>query len=175
MRTASYGLMFVFLAAGCVLVWFANRSIAAHGDVKSTKGKLPGYRKARHRNGVLHDSRFRNRNRRLRPDPSSSLISPVRSGGNGPAAVSGGDRCRSVSLPGSDGRRLAASLRAADKAAIARSHRTGPDMTPSHGASAAGSAWPRSPAVDSSTLPTGAGSPTGRSVKLALTISSPAA
>ncbi len=36
MSSASYGLIFVFLAAGCVLGWFANRSIAAHGDVKST-------------------------------------------------------------------------------------------------------------------------------------------
>jgi len=53
MSSASYGLIFVFLVAGCALGWFANRSIAAHGDVKSTKGKLPGYRKARHRNGVL--------------------------------------------------------------------------------------------------------------------------
>jgi len=53
MSSATYGLLLVFLAAGCVLGWFTNRSVAAHGDVKSTKAKLPGYRKARHRNGVL--------------------------------------------------------------------------------------------------------------------------
>lgn len=53
MSSASYGLIFLFLAAGCTLGWFANRSIAAHGDVKSTKAKLPGYRKTRHRTGVL--------------------------------------------------------------------------------------------------------------------------
>jgi len=53
MSSASYGLLFIFLAAGCALGWFTNRSIAAHGDVKSTKGKLPGYRKSRHRNGVF--------------------------------------------------------------------------------------------------------------------------
>jgi hypothetical protein len=53
MSSASYGLVLIFLAAGCALGWFANRSIAAHGDVKSTKRKLPGYRKSRHHNGIL--------------------------------------------------------------------------------------------------------------------------
>ena len=53
MSSASYGLIFIFLAAGCALGWYANRSIAAHGDVKSTRGKLPGYRKTRHRTGVV--------------------------------------------------------------------------------------------------------------------------
>jgi len=53
MSSASYALLFIFLAAGGVLGWFTNRSIAAHGDVKSTKAKLPGYRKARHRNGIF--------------------------------------------------------------------------------------------------------------------------
>ncbi len=53
MNSASYGLVLIFLGAGCALGWFANRSIAAHGDVKSTKKKIPGYRKARHRSGVV--------------------------------------------------------------------------------------------------------------------------
>ena len=53
MSSASYGLVLIFLGAGCVLGWYANRSIAAHGDVKSTKKKIPGYRKARHRNGIV--------------------------------------------------------------------------------------------------------------------------
>jgi hypothetical protein len=52
MSAASYGLMLIFLGAGFALGWYANRSILAHGDVKSTKNKLPGYRKTRHRNGV---------------------------------------------------------------------------------------------------------------------------
>jgi hypothetical protein len=52
MSAASYGLMLIFLGAGFALGWYANRSILAHGDVKSTKNKLPGYRKARHRNGI---------------------------------------------------------------------------------------------------------------------------
>ena len=53
MSSASYGLLLIFLTTGCVLGWYANRSFAAHGDVKSTKKKIPGYRKSRHRNGVV--------------------------------------------------------------------------------------------------------------------------
>lgn len=53
MSSASYGLAFMFLGVGCALGWYANRTIAAHGDVKSTKRKIPGYRKARHRSGVV--------------------------------------------------------------------------------------------------------------------------
>jgi ABC-type Fe3+ transport system permease subunit len=53
MSSASYGLVLIFLAAGCALGWYANRSYAAHGDVKSTKRKLPGYRRTRHRSGVV--------------------------------------------------------------------------------------------------------------------------
>ncbi|HVB41211.1 MAG TPA: hypothetical protein VNF47_00725 [Streptosporangiaceae bacterium] len=53
MSSASYGLILVFLGAGFALGWNANRSYAAHGDVKSTKKKIPGYRRTRHRNGVI--------------------------------------------------------------------------------------------------------------------------
>jgi hypothetical protein len=53
MSSASYVLILIFLGAGCTLGWFANRSVSAHGDVKSTKRKLPGYRKTRHRNGIV--------------------------------------------------------------------------------------------------------------------------
>jgi hypothetical protein len=52
MSHASYGLVLIFLTAGCVLGWHANKSYASHGDVKSTKAKIPGYRRSRHRNGV---------------------------------------------------------------------------------------------------------------------------
>lgn len=53
MGSASYGLVLIFLGAGFALGWYANRAIAAHGDVKSTKAKIPGYRKSRHRNGLI--------------------------------------------------------------------------------------------------------------------------
>lgn len=53
MSSASYGLVLIFLSAGCALGWYASRAFAAHGDVKSTKKKLPGFRKSRHRNGII--------------------------------------------------------------------------------------------------------------------------
>jgi len=53
MSGASFGVALVFLAAGGALGWFANRAAVSHADVKSTKAKLPGYRKTRHRSGVI--------------------------------------------------------------------------------------------------------------------------
>jgi hypothetical protein len=53
MSSASFALALLFLASGFALGWYANRAYAAHGDVKSTKAKIPGYRKSRHRNGVI--------------------------------------------------------------------------------------------------------------------------
>ncbi|HEX9032323.1 MAG TPA: hypothetical protein VF834_10800 [Streptosporangiaceae bacterium] len=53
MSSSTYGLVLIFLVAGCALGWFASRSFAAHGDVKSTKKKIPGYRKSRHHNGII--------------------------------------------------------------------------------------------------------------------------
>jgi hypothetical protein len=53
MSSASYGLVLIFLGAGFALGWYANRAYAAHGDVKSTKKKIPGFRKSRHRNGLI--------------------------------------------------------------------------------------------------------------------------
>ena len=53
MSSASYGLVLIFLGAGFALGWYANKAYAAHGDVKSTKAKIPGYRKTRHRSGFI--------------------------------------------------------------------------------------------------------------------------
>jgi hypothetical protein len=36
-----------------MLGWHAGRAYASRGDVKSTKKKIPGYRKSRHRNGLI--------------------------------------------------------------------------------------------------------------------------
>jgi hypothetical protein len=41
-----------FMAAGCLLGWHAQRARTAHGDVKTTKGRLPGFRKTRMRSGL---------------------------------------------------------------------------------------------------------------------------
>ncbi|MGO8885750.1 MAG: hypothetical protein ACLPUO_06200 [Streptosporangiaceae bacterium] len=43
----------VFLAVGCVLGWHANRTRAAHGDVRTTKNRLPGFRRTRMRSGSI--------------------------------------------------------------------------------------------------------------------------
>lgn len=53
MSSASYGLVLMFLGAGFALGWYANRAIASHGDVKTTKTRISGYRKSRHRNGII--------------------------------------------------------------------------------------------------------------------------
>ncbi len=53
MSSASYGVALIFLGAGCALGWYANRAYASHGDVKSTKAKIPGYRKSRQHNGII--------------------------------------------------------------------------------------------------------------------------
>lgn len=53
MSAATGGFVLVFLVAGCMLGWRAGRAYASHGDVKSTKKKIPGYRKSRQRNGVI--------------------------------------------------------------------------------------------------------------------------
>lgn len=52
-NSASYALVLIFLGAGCTLGWYANRSYSSHRDVKTTKAKLPGYRRSRHQNGVV--------------------------------------------------------------------------------------------------------------------------
>ncbi|MGH3275228.1 MAG: hypothetical protein ACRDNZ_13005 [Streptosporangiaceae bacterium] len=41
-----------FLTVGCMLGWHAQRAKSAHGDVRATKGKLPGFRKTRLRSGL---------------------------------------------------------------------------------------------------------------------------
>jgi len=53
MSSVSNGLTLIFLLVGCALGWYANRAYAAHGNVKSTKRKIPGYRKSRQHNGVV--------------------------------------------------------------------------------------------------------------------------
>lgn len=41
-----------FMAVGCMLGWHAQRARSAHADVRSTKGRLPGFRKTRMRSGL---------------------------------------------------------------------------------------------------------------------------
>jgi hypothetical protein len=48
-----FGIAVVVLVVGCILGWHANRTYAAHGDVKTTRGRIAGYRKTRLRSGVI--------------------------------------------------------------------------------------------------------------------------
>jgi hypothetical protein len=48
-----FGIAVIVLAVGCLLGWHANRARAAHGDIKSVKGRIPGYRKTRTRSGLI--------------------------------------------------------------------------------------------------------------------------
>jgi divalent metal cation (Fe/Co/Zn/Cd) transporter len=43
----------IVLVVGCFLGWHANRAYFANGDVKSTHGRISGYRKTRMRSGLI--------------------------------------------------------------------------------------------------------------------------
>jgi hypothetical protein len=48
----AFGLVVIFLAVGSMLGWHANRARSAHGDVRATRGRLPGFRRTRMRSGL---------------------------------------------------------------------------------------------------------------------------
>jgi hypothetical protein len=50
---AVFGIAILVLIIGCVLGWHANRTYAAHGDVKTSRGRIAGYRKTRLRSGLV--------------------------------------------------------------------------------------------------------------------------
>jgi divalent metal cation (Fe/Co/Zn/Cd) transporter len=43
----------IVLVVGCFLGWHANRAYFANGDVKSTHGRISGYRRTRLRSGLI--------------------------------------------------------------------------------------------------------------------------
>ncbi len=49
----AFGLALIVLVVGCILGWHANRAHAAHGDIKTTHGRISGYRKTRMRSGLI--------------------------------------------------------------------------------------------------------------------------
>ncbi len=53
MSPAAIGLIVIFLAVGCLLGWYSQKTTAAHSDVKVAKTRLAGGRKTRWRSGVL--------------------------------------------------------------------------------------------------------------------------
>jgi ABC-type Fe3+ transport system permease subunit len=52
MSPAAIGLIIIFLAIGCALGWYSQKTTAAHGDVKVAKTRLAGGRRTRWRSGV---------------------------------------------------------------------------------------------------------------------------
>jgi DNA-binding transcriptional regulator of glucitol operon len=50
---AAFAIAVIVLIIGCFLGWHANRTYAAHSDVKTTRGRIAGYRKTRLRSGVI--------------------------------------------------------------------------------------------------------------------------
>jgi hypothetical protein len=53
MNPAAVGLVVIFLIVGCLMGWHAKRAQSAHGDLRATRGRLPGFRKTRMRSGLL--------------------------------------------------------------------------------------------------------------------------
>jgi hypothetical protein len=43
----------IVLVVGCFLGWHANRAYFANGDVKTTHGRISGYRRTRLRSGLI--------------------------------------------------------------------------------------------------------------------------
>jgi hypothetical protein len=52
MSSAAIGIALIVLVVGCVLGWHANRAHTAHGDIKTTHGRISNYRKTRLRSGL---------------------------------------------------------------------------------------------------------------------------
>jgi hypothetical protein len=53
MSSVAVGIALIVLVVGCILGWHANRAHAAHGDIKTTHGRIAGYRKTRLRSGLM--------------------------------------------------------------------------------------------------------------------------
>jgi hypothetical protein len=49
----AFGIAVLVLIIGCILGWYANQTYGAHGDVKTTRGRIAGYRKTRLRSGLI--------------------------------------------------------------------------------------------------------------------------
>ena len=52
MKPGVFIIVVLFLGVGCLLGWHAQRAHSAHGDVRVTKRRLPGFRKTRMRSGL---------------------------------------------------------------------------------------------------------------------------
>ena len=53
MGSAASVIAVIVLIVGCILGWHANRTYIAHSDVKTTHGRISGYRRTRFRSGLI--------------------------------------------------------------------------------------------------------------------------
>ncbi len=53
MGAATIGIALIVVVVGCILGWHANRTYVANGDIKTTHGRISGYRKTRLRSGLM--------------------------------------------------------------------------------------------------------------------------
>ena len=53
MGESVFGIAVIVLAVGAALGWHANRAHEAHGDIKTVRRRIPGYRKTRLRSGLI--------------------------------------------------------------------------------------------------------------------------
>jgi hypothetical protein len=53
MSSAAVVIALIVVVVGCILGWHANRTYAAHGDIKTTHGRIAGYRKTRFRSALM--------------------------------------------------------------------------------------------------------------------------
>jgi len=58
MGAAATVLALIVLVVGALMGWHANRAHAAHGDLRTTRRRLPGYRRTRLRSGLLAITMF---------------------------------------------------------------------------------------------------------------------
>jgi ABC-type Fe3+ transport system permease subunit len=58
MSAAATALALVVLILGAIMGWHASRAHAAHGDLRTTRRRLPGYRKTRLRSGLFAVAMF---------------------------------------------------------------------------------------------------------------------
>ena len=58
MGAAATVLALIVLVVGALMGWHANRAHAAHGDLRTTRRRLPGYRRTRLRSGLLAIAMF---------------------------------------------------------------------------------------------------------------------
>jgi DNA-binding transcriptional regulator of glucitol operon len=53
MGSAALVIAVVVFVVACITGWYANRTYVAHSDVRTTRGRIQGYRRVRFRSGLI--------------------------------------------------------------------------------------------------------------------------